>query len=647
MFKTSNKRVIRYGIILMLILGFLSFASLPAFSQKETTIGDKFVLKEAPMLKKLVAAGELPPVEERLPVKEDIMIEQVVEEIGQYGGDWRFPWEGIDDKWALGYITEEALFRFRQDGKGVEPNVAKGYEVNEDATEYTIYLRKGIKWSDGHPFTADDVIFYWKHMLVPEVFGKQLYDCYYSVDPKTGDRARCEVIKIDDYTIKVKHKYPSPLFLERVAIDNKWFFAPAHFYKTILPEFVGEEKALEIAKEWGFADLKSFLKWTGYYYWVWLQRPTLRAWVAKNDPNSERFIMVRNPYYWKTDPQGNQLPYIDRIVCDRMEPAHILLEALAGNVDCRAMEDGANFALLKENERRGDYRIIKWSTASWASYAIQLNQTVEDPKLRALFRDIRFREALSVAVDREEVCEIVTNGLAAPQQASVPRGLPNYQEGWAEKWAEYNPGRANKLLDEIGLKWDDEHKYRTFPDGSELTLIIYTDGPAGPFEELIKKYYENVGIKTVIKPLEAAFYHEMKYDNKLIAASTPGAGLVKVAYRPDVVVPLRVLTEWLGHYGLYHATKGKEGVKPEGDVAKLLEYWDKVISARTEEEVDKWCDEIIKLHAKNQWIIGYTGPTPSLILVKNNFRNVPGGLIDCDEFRGLGHGRPAQFFIKK
>ncbi|NLO82130.1 MAG: ABC transporter substrate-binding protein, partial [Clostridiales bacterium] len=503
----------------------------------------EYSLKEAPMLKELVDAGKLPPVEERLPVKEDIMIEQVVEEIGQYGGEWRLPWQGIDDKWRVGKFTEEPLFRFRQDGKGVEPNVAKGYEVNEDATEYTIYLRKGIKWSDGHPFTADDVIFYWEHMLIPEVFGKQLYDCYYSVDPKTGDRARCDVIKVVDYTIKVKFKFPSPLFLERLAIDNIWFFAPAHFYKNILPEFVGEEKALEIAKEWGFADLDQFLQWIGYYYWVWPERPTLRPWVAKNDPNSDRFIMERNPYYWKTDPQGNQLPYIDRIVCDRMEPEHVLLEALAGNVDCYVM-NSADFTLLKENEKKGDYRIITWPSANWATNMIQLNQTVEDPKLRALFQDIRFREALSIAVNRQEVCEIVTNGLTDPKQASVPQGLPNYQEGWAEKWAEYDPDRANKLLDEIGLKWDNEHKFRTFSDGSELTLTIYAMNP-GPFEELLKKYYEAVGIRTVIKPVDQALYQEMKYGNKLTATTSETISLVKVAYRPDTVVPLRVLTPWL------------------------------------------------------------------------------------------------------
>ncbi|WP_105614299.1 ABC transporter substrate-binding protein [Vallitalea okinawensis] len=604
---------------------------------------------QAPMFDELVKSGELPPVEDRLPVKEDIMIEEVLEEIGQYGGQWRFPWGGIDDKWDAAYITEEALFRFRSDGQGVEPNVAKGYEVNADSTEYTIYLREGMKWSDGEPFNADDVLFYWEHMLIPETFGKDLYDCYYSVDPDSGDKARAEVEKIDDYTVKVTHKYPNALFLERVAIDNKWFFAPEHFYKTILPEFVGEDKALEIAKEWGFNDLESFGKWTGYYYWVWSQRPTLRAWVAKNDPNSEQFIMERNPYFWKTDAEGNQLPYLDTIAFNKYEDTdQFLLEGLAGNVDIFGY-DFKDFTVLKENEAKGDYRILQWSSVGWSSNGIELNQASEDPKLAPLLRDIRFREALSLAVDRVELSEITSNGLAVSQQASVPKGLPNYQEGWAEKWTEYNVERAAQLLDEIGLKWDANNEFRTFEDGSELQLVFYTtdnDKNSDTRNELIQKYYQDIGIKTIIKMADEALYQELKYENK-IDATFADCGLVNVAFRPDNVVPMRVKDVWNSAYGLYKSSNGEEGVKPEGDMALLLEYWDNVVSATTSEEVYKWCDEIIKLHEKNVWLIGYTSSLPNLILVNNKVKNVPDGIVSCDEFRSWGHARPVQFFIEQ
>ncbi|MEK8128713.1 ABC transporter substrate-binding protein [Paenibacillus filicis] len=602
--------------------------------------------KEAPMWDSLVKNGTLPAVDKRLPEKDDIMIEQTVEKIGKYGGDWRLPWSGPDDKWGIGMITEEAMFRFKPDGSGVEPNVAKGYEVNADSTVYKIFLRKGMKWSDGHVFNADDVIFYWEHMLVKETFGKALYDCYYSVDPVTGEKARAEVTKLDDYTVQVKFKHPSVMFLERMAIDNKWFFAPAHYYKTILPEFIGEEKALEVAKQYGFKDTKTLGINTGYYYWLYSQRPTLRPWVPKNDPNSDRFISERNPYYFKTDKEGQQLPYIDRIVQTKIQDkSHKLVEALAGNVEVSSF-DFADFTVLKENEKKGNYRVIPWSTPSWSSTGVELNQTTEDPKLRALFQDIRFREALSVAVDRKEVSEIITNGIGEPAQASVPKGLPNFQEGWDKQWTAFDRDKSAKLFDEIGLKWDAAHKYRTFADGSDLSMVIYQEKIADneKFIELLRKYYEQVGIKTDVKIVDQGSFFDLKYANK-IPVSVKTVNLVNVAYRPDELVPLRVITPWFGHYGLYTSSKGKEGVKPEGDVAELLANWDKIKAAKTKDEINKWSNEIIKLHQKNQWVIGYTSPTPVLVVAKNNVRNVP-KLVNSDEFRGLGHAHPAQFFIE-
>ncbi|WP_178024676.1 ABC transporter substrate-binding protein [uncultured Paenibacillus sp.] len=602
--------------------------------------------KEAPMLVELVKAGTLKPVDERLPEKEDVMVEPVAEEIGKYGGEWHYPWNGPDDKWGIGMVTEEAMFRFKADGSGVEPNVAKGYDVNADATEYTIYLRKGMKWSDGVPFTADDVVFYWEHMLIPETFGKALYDCYYSVDPATGEKARAEVAKVDDYTVKVTFKHPNVMFLERLAIDNKWFFAPAHYYKTILPEFIGEEKALEKAKEYGFEDLKNFGVWTGYYYWLYPQRPTLRPWVAVNDMNSDRFIMERNPYYFKTDAEGNQLPYLDRIVLTKMQDkSHKLLETMAGNVEASTF-DFTDFTVLKENEQKGGYRVIPWTTPSWSSTGVQLNQTTKDPKLRKLFQDIRFREALSIAVDRKEVSEIITNGLGEPSQASVPAGLPNEQPGWSQQWTEYDTNRAEGLLDEIGLKWDAQKKFRTFEDGSDLTLTIYQEDTADneKFIELVRKYFETIGLKTDVKIVDQGSFFDLKYANE-IPVTVKTVTVVNVAYRPDELVPLRVITPWFGHYGLYSSSQGKEGVRPEGDVAKILEYWDKVKASKTKDEVQKWTDEIIKLHQKNQWVIGYTAPTPVLVVAKNNLKNVP-QLVFSDEFRGLGHAHPAQFFLE-
>ncbi|WP_028563244.1 ABC transporter substrate-binding protein [Paenibacillus pinihumi] len=648
-----NKSFILLLVIMALVMAACSNNAAPKEAEKPKDNTDKPVetaqsdVKEAPMLTALVTAGTLPKLEERMPVQSDIMVQEVVDEIGTYGGDWKMPWTGPGDKWGVGMATEEALFRFNKTGDKVEPNVAKGYEVNDDSTVFTIHLREGMKWSDGVPFTADDVLFYWEHMLTKETFGKKIYDAYYSVDPATGNKALAEVKKVNDYTFTVTHKYPNVQFLERVAIDNKWFFAPAHFHKTILPELVGDAKTLEITKQWGYEDPKVFLVETGYYDWIHYQIPTIRAWVPKNDPNSDQFIYERNPYYWKTDAEGKQLPYMDRIVMTKIQdPSQKLLGTLSGDYNLVTF-DSKDFTVLKENEKKGDFRVIPWTQPTWSSAGVQLNQTTPDPNLRKLFQDIRFREALSIGVDRVEISEIVTNGLADPIQASVPEGVIGYQEGWAKQWAEYDPERANQILDELGLTKRDKNNFRIFADGSDLTLDIVEGSPDNAaFLELLKKYYENLGLKLNVKVVDSGTQFDLKYANK-IPMHTENISVANVAFRPDTLVPLRVITPWFGHYGLYSSSGGKEGEKPEGDVALILQLWDKVKASKSVDEINQYSNEIVKLHMKNQWVIGYAGPTPVLITASNSVRNVPSNLVWADEYRTLGHGHPSQFYIKQ
>ena len=162
--------------------------------------------------------------------------------------------------------------------------------------------------------------------------------------------------------------------------------------------------------------------------------------------------------------------------------------------------------------------------------------------------------------------------------------------------------------------------------------------------ELLKKYYEDMGIKTNVKIVDQATLQELKYSNQ-VPASIENISVVNVAFRPDTLVPLRVLTPWYGQYGLYVSSGGKEGVKPEGDVAKILAYWDEIKAAKSSEEINSLSTEIVKLHMKNQWVIGYSRPTPTLVVACNNMANVP-QMIWADEFRSLGAAHPAQFFLK-
>jgi peptide/nickel transport system substrate-binding protein len=598
---------------------------------------------EAPGLHEKAVASQIPPLAKRLPNPKDVMIEKVVEEIGQYGGDLHLTWGDYSSgKWSL-MFTEEPLFRFLPDGTSVIPNVAKSVDINADYTQFTVHLREGMKWSDGVPFTADDVLFYWEHMAVPETFGKKLYDCFFTT--VNGEKTRARVEKIDSYTFRITHAASFPLFLERLAIDNKWFFAPAHYYKTILPEFIGQDKALEIAKKRGFGDLKTMGTWTGYYYWVWPDRPTLRPWVAKNDPSSDRFIMERNPYYWKTDSQGNQLPYIDRIVVDKVPPEQEALKRLAGEIDISTV-GLPDYATYQSNKDKGGYRIIKWRNVD-AGTTFYINQTVEDLGLRALFRNVSFRAGLSHAINREEINDILWNGLLTPRQASLLPGLPNYSADWEKKFVEYNPALAASLFDKVGLKWDAARKYRTRPDGSELAITIHCAKGNAPLVELASSYWEKVGIKTATKVVDDTYYHELKYGNQL-QVGVSNFSVFNLAFRPDVLVPFQsTITEWSGAYGLWHSTNGKQGVEPDADVKLIFQYWDNIMASKTKADVTKWADKIVEVHARNVWAIGIAGISPTLVVVKNQLRNVPADLYSCDELRYFGVANPSQWFFRQ
>lgn len=327
------------------------------------TIGDSSAEdgKEAEMLRLLVDAGKLPPAEERIPKADNVMTEPLAA-VGVYGQSAQFATVNADT--VTRELVSEGLFRYAADGK-IAPNIAKGYTVNADSTKYTIYLREGMRWSDGVPFTSDDCIFFYEHMCLKKTFGESLWQCFQSYD--TRENAVPAVFtKVDAYSFQVAFSSSKPDFLEELLEQGGICFAPEHYHVNLLPEYMGEDAALAKAKHMGYADTAAMLQAAVLNAWNMVGVPTLNPFCLSkedgaNDVNGAYYEFVRNPYYWKVDAEGKQLPYLDKLEFTRISDAdQSLLLTTEGYLTVGSLTAGQVTEAEAATER-GGYRLVSWS----------------------------------------------------------------------------------------------------------------------------------------------------------------------------------------------------------------------------------------------------------------------------------------------
>lgn len=594
------------------------------------------------MLHDMVTAGTLPPLSERLPAKP--YVQKVVDDIGYYGGTMRRAWKGPGDKWGPAKLAEEFLVMFGEDGKSIVPVVAESYDVLENGKKYVFHLRKGLKWSDGVDFTAEDVVFNWNEVILKEVY-RPVNECFYV----NGEL--CSVTKVDDYTVEVTFPSESPLFLQNLIFQVREFYAPAHYAKTILPDIIGADKAAAIAKEAGYADVKSYLKDKLYYFWIQDDVPTLRAWVPSNSNDSQRWVMTRNPYFFKVDPEGNQLPYIDEIVHEFVEDNSIVtMKGIAGELDMQFRHlDGAsgdNYTLLMENQDQGHYKVIREVNPMASAETFFPNQYHKDPVLRKIFRDVRFRQALSSCLNRDEIQEIAFSGFGEVRQASLAPGMPYYSAEWEKAYTAYDPALANKLLDQMGLKWDADHKYRLRPDGKVFEVLLQNDRTNTDAIVLAAKDMEAVGIKAIVKTMERTLLEELRENND-VDIYVWGYEGVSFLIDHSSMIPLTRQHNFAGMAGRYVESNGAQGEAPFGDLATIIDNYKEIQTTTDQAKVDKLAKEIVDLSAKNLWAIGTVGLLPSIGVANADMMNVAEGLNDYDALRNVGALWPWQMYFNK
>lgn len=660
----------------------------PATNPAPAENSETAIAKEAPMLAEKVAAGELPALEERLPAAADVYQEidySPKDETPVYGGTMRTPNAGM---WYFGPICEEPLFRMLDDGS-VEPNVAKGYEVSDDGLVYTIHLREGMKWSDGTPFTATDCVYYYNYVLVTEVdneTGKvtksnttKYYNWYMSAD-EGGVLRPAQVRYVDDTTFTITLYSPKPTLLQAICIDNKWMFCPKEWYKDIMAvnmdaphwsgetdlkliggeglETVTEEEALANAKArsdlYTFEDYTKLCDQLGYRYWQYAGRPTLRPWNITCALTEQTLTFERNPYYWKVDAEGRQLPYVDYLEFRTMDESLNTQEIMAGNIDFCGFGN-QYFPTYKASEATGCYTIKTMTSPNWTTSSMQLNLTYQDAQYAELFNNIDFRHALSIAVDRDEMNNILFNGMAQVSQAAAPEGTAEYIEGATAKWTELDVDGANALLDGIDAISKDLNAdgYRTFVgganDGKAVVLEMETTGDdtSAQAVALLAQYFKKIGIQLV----EVANSDNNKRNEKYYAGDVAmcsyegGTSVFNVMLRPDYLAANRNNTCWLGKYGMEH----QDAITPTPGtpIAELVDATVDLVKATNMDELKAAGDKILQLHYENTWIIGFLTDSNSFYAVNNRIHNWQEGFVMCDELRFLGYGKPYTWFIQE
>jgi peptide/nickel transport system substrate-binding protein len=548
----------------------------------------------------------------------------------------------VADFHAYGRSVYESMLRWPRDPKlPIGPGLAEKYEFAPDGKQITLTLRKGLKWSDGEPFTVDDILFWWNDIALDP----NLTPAPPSEWVQNGEPMKVE--KLSPEQVRLTFAAPNGIALQMLAFHgNQWplnferfgFFAPAHYLKQFHPKYTPSITDYKLFNEKA-DDLSP-------------GRPAMTSWTVSSwKPGDRAIIATRNPYYWKVDPQGNQLPYIDDLRVELVENAEALnVKAINGEIDMQFRRiDIAKYTLLQENKQRGDYRVLRWPDANGSQVAFFANQTYADPALREVFRDIRFRQALSYAINRKRINDVSYFGLGKEGNAVLISDSRYYVAETQNQYAQFDQAKANALLDEAGLKKGPDG-IRTLPDGKPLELTVETYQTSGAvFDtiELTRKDWENVGLKVVVKSSQRESFWPRALDNDVAIAVWGTDRALEPFVDPIYVLPYDNRSWFAPLVGDWYSSRGQKGQKPEGDLAKSLELFDQLKATTDQAKQIELGKQIVKLEADNVWSIGTVGAIPSILVVKNNFRNVPENAVTDWIFMSPGNLDPSQFFFKK
>ncbi|PWQ93715.1 ABC transporter substrate-binding protein [Leucothrix arctica] len=600
--------------------------------------------QEAPSLTAMVEKGTLPALDKRLPEKP--MVVTPINEVGKYGGTWR----RIEPNYHFHEWSNEPLVAL-DDKQEYVPNLAESFELSEDKRTYTFTLRKGMKWSDGVPFTTDDVDFWYNNLelnsdLEPSVKSLFLTD---------GEPAKLKII--DKQKFELTYSKPNPNLIEmhqRSTMEFRLPQSPKHYLKDYLPGMVSEEVLAKKVKDAGMTD------WRQLFHNRWNTRantnpdlPVLYTWVYNTDPQALQQQAVRNPYYWKVDTAGNQLPYIDGMSWPQTaEPQVRILKALAGEVDMdRISKLTSDFTALKKGEAKGNYTTRMMELDDHANMLVLIpNQDYdgEEKEVQRLMREKSFRQAVSIGMDRQTQNEILGVGLSTPSQSVLLPTSPGGSDKTTSAYTKTDLVKANKMLDELGLTERDGEKYRLGKDGSKLSFLVHFQAGRKISEEgaiLLKADMDKIGLRFVMRSDEKSYYNQLRRGGDYQMVLHNNTSGLNPLFGANNYFPVMSANNFAPKQSAYYLSKGASGRELTDEMKELAKYYEELLNEADKEVFAKKVNEVMELHAENLWAIGILRYTASPAVVHNRMKNIPKKLYSV--YKSPFYHKKEQYYISE
>jgi len=529
------------------------------------------------------------------------------------------------------------------------PDILADYEV-EEGRIFTLHLREGHLWSDGEPFTTEDLRFWWEDVALNEEISPVGPPIQMVID---GELPEVEVI--DEHTIRYSWSRPNPFFLSSIAAASPLFiYMPAHYLKRFHADYADPDELARLVEEDNARDwAQLFHRRERMNRFDNPDLPTLQPWMNTTFPPAERFVAKRNPHFHRIDSEGQQLPYLDEVVLDVVDSSLIPAKTGAGDTDLQSRHlFFKDYTFLKESAERSGLNIHLWREARGAHLALYPNLNAADETWRELFRDRKVRRALSLAVDREAINEFLYFGLATPANNTVLEDSPLYSEEVGQACLQGGVEEANRLLDESALSPIGEDGVRRLPDGRPFELVVETAGEdteQADVLELVRESWAEIGLRMHTRPSEREVLRNRIFSGEALMTIWYGLenGVPTADMSPKEFVPVSQYDQpqW-PKWGQYYETRGEAGVPPdEPEAQRLLELYKEWQGAiETDKRRDIW-KEILETYAPECYTIGLVANVKQPVAVHKNLRNVPEEAIyNWEPHAQLGVYRPDTFW---